>query len=224
MLTITSVCKQYGDKKILENISFSVKKGHIALLLGSSGVGKSTLLRVLSNLETVDSGTITSDGRVGMVFQDFNLFENMTAERNITFPLEQLGEIQRIEAKKIAHELLEKYNLMDKKDYYPKELSGGQKQRLAIARTIAQKPHTVCLDEPTSALDPLLTTSVANSINQLAQENYIVVVSTHDTTLIEKLDCTMYLMEHGSIVESAESHVFKQNPSAFEKIQKFING
>lgn len=224
MLTITSACKNYGNKKILDNVSLSVKKGDIALLLGSSGVGKSTLLRAISGLETLDSGSITSDGRIGMVFQDFNLFKNMTAERNITFPLEQAGKVQRAEAKKIAHDLLEKYNLIEKKDCYPEELSGGQKQRLAIARTIARRPHAICMDEPTSALDPLLTSSVAQAITQLATENYSVVIATHDTSLIEKLDCTMYLMENGSIIESAESHVFKQNPNAFEKIEKFIAG
>lgn len=222
MLAIKNLSKNYGSKTILNNVSLTAKKGEVVLLLGSSGVGKSTLLRILAGLETASAGDIECDGKVGMVFQQFNLFENMTAQHNITFALEKVAGKTRSEAQKIALTLLEKYNLFDKKDHYPEDLSGGQKQRLAIARTVARKPHIICMDEPTSALDPLLTTSVANAINELAEENYIVVVATHDIALIQKVDCTIYLMEHGVIVETAESRYFNENPDAFEKIKQFV--
>ena len=120
--------------------------------------------------------------------------------------------------------LLEHYGLADKANAYPADLSGGQKQRLALARTLALKPQVVCLDEPTSALDPLLTAYVANIIQELAKEGYIVLVATHDTSLLERLTCTIYLMKEGKIVETARSQDLAQNPAAYPQIKKFIAG
>jgi len=236
MLKIDQLTKSFGAKKILNNISLTVRKGEIAVFLGSSGVGKSTLLRILNNLETINSGTITLDNNkldlasintthtVGMVFQHFNLFDHLTVEQNITLPLEKVLKKSSSEAIKLAHHLLNRYGLLDKNNKYASQLSGGQKQRLAIARAIAMQPKIICLDEPTSALDPVLTSYVANNIQQLATDGYIVLVATHDTDLIEKLNCTIYLMSEGRIIETAQSQDLKNNPGNYPKIKKFIAG
>ena len=236
MLKIDQLTKSFGAKKILNNINLTVQKGEIAVFLGSSGVGKSTLLRILNNLETVNSGTIALNGKtlnlatintthtVGMVFQHFNLFDHLTVEQNIALPLEKVLKKSAAEAKKLAHHLFNRYGLLDKNNKYASQLSGGQKQRLAIARAIAMEPKIICLDEPTSALDPVLTSYVANNIQQLATDGYIVLVATHDTDLLEKLNCTIYLMSEGNIIETAQSENLRNNPDSFPKIKKFIAG
>lgn len=236
MLKINQLTKSFGPKKILNNISLTIKKGEIAVFLGSSGVGKSTLLRILNNLETINSGTIALDDKeldlatintthtVGMVFQHFNLFDHLTVEQNITLPLEKVLKKSSADATKIAHHLLNRYGLLDKNNKYAHQLSGGQKQRLAIARAVAMEPKIICLDEPTSALDPVLTSYVANNIQQLATDGYIVLVATHDTDLIAKLNCTIYLMSEGNIIETAQSQDLKNNSENYPKIKKFIAG
>lgn len=236
MLVIKNLTKKFGSKTVLNNISLSVDHGEIALLMGRSGVGKSTLLRVLNNLEVPDSGSIMLDGKlldiktvhkthtIGMVFQQFNLFEHLTTIENITIVLEKVLKKPKKEAEKIAHELLKKYGLDDKAHAPISALSGGQKQRLALARTLSLQPKVICLDEPTSALDPLLTTYIAETIQELARQNYIVLVSSHDTLLVEKLTCTIYLMENGTIIESAHSKEFQKHPDNYPKIKRFIAG
>lgn len=231
MLEISNISKQFGQKKVLTDISFTVKPGEVAFLLGPSGVGKSTLLRLLNNLETLDTGTILLNGHplkpaeAGMVFQQFNLFDNMTVERNITFPLIKVAKKTPEEAQKIAHDLLKRYGLDDKAHDYVSQLSGGQKQRLAIARSLAMKPRIICLDEPTSALDPLLTNYVAQAIQNLATEGYIVLVASHDIALLKQLECTIYVMkEKGKIAQSAHSKEYKAHPDAYPIIKQFIEG
>lgn len=236
MLKIDNLFKTFNDKKILNNVSLEVKKGEIALLLGSSGVGKSTLLRILNNLETIDAGTISLNNQLldlktvnvthvtGMVFQHFNLFEHLTVEENITLSLEHSLHKSKSEAKKIAHTFLKMYGLENKTKCYISQLSGGQKQRVALARALALQPQIICLDEPTSALDPLLTNHVADIIQQLATDNYIVLIASHDIALLDKLDCTIYLMTEGRIVESVHSAQFKDNPKKYPHIHKFVMG
>lgn len=236
MLNINHLTKIFRGKKVIDNLSLTVQRGEIAVLLGASGVGKSTLLRVLNNLETLDNGTILLDGKpldvktvnqthvTGMVFQQFNLFSHLTVEQNITLALEKTMGKTSQEAKKIAHDLLTRYGLADKAGAYPSQLSGGQKQRLALARALALKPTILCMDEPTSALDPLLTSHVANTIQQLANEGYIVLVASHDTALLDKLDCTIYLMSHGKIVETATSKDFTAHKEKYPQIAHFIAG
>lgn len=236
MLKIKNLFKKFGTKTILDQVNLEVKKGEIAVLLGSSGVGKSTLLRVLNNLETADSGSFELNGKpldlekvnkthtVGFVFQNFNLFDHLTVQENITLALEKALGKSREEANAIATRLLHHFGLADKATMYPSDLSGGQKQRLALARTLALKPKVVCLDEPTSALDPLLTAHVANNIQELAKEGYIVLVATHDTSLIERLDCTIHLMKEGKIIQTASSQELAHDPMAYTLIKNFISG
>ena len=231
MLEIKHLSKQFGEKNVLTDISLTVKPGEIAFLLGPSGVGKSTLLRVLNNLESIDAGSLYVNGNplepqdVGMVFQQFNLFDHMTVERNITFPLIKAAGKSKQEAQSIAQDLLKRYGLEDKAQLYTSQLSGGQKQRLGIARSLAMKPFIICLDEPTSALDPMLTSYVAQAIQNLAKEGYIVLVASHDITLLHQLDCTIYLMKaKGEIAQTAASSEFRKNPEQFPLIKKFIDG
>ncbi len=236
MLKVEHLSKSFNGKKILDNVSFDIRKGHIGLFLGQSGVGKSTLLRIFNNLETYDSGVISLNGKeldlskvntthtVGMVFQQFNLFEHLTVKENITLTLIQVIHKSEREANKIALELLQHYNLEDKADQFPSQLSGGQKQRLALARTLATHPEVVCLDEPTSALDPMLTNYVAKNIQELAHEGLTVLVATHDISLLQRLSCTIYLMQHGKIIERALSSDFQNNPNEFPHIHRFIQG
>lgn len=236
MFKVNNLSKTIQNKKILKDLDFEIDHGQIAIFLGGSGVGKSTLLRILNNLESYDSGSFVLDESplnlahvnqshtVGMVFQQFNLFEHLTAEENIIFTLIHCKGMCKKEAKQIANTLLERYGLQDKSKTYISHLSGGQKQRLAIARTLSLDPKIICLDEPTSALDPKLTNQVAKLIIELAAENRIVILTTHDMNLLEQLDGQLFLMEGGSIIESAQKRECIANPTSYPKIHDFIKG
>lgn len=236
MFKVQHLSKTIQDKKILRDLSFEIDHGTIAIFLGGSGVGKSTLLRVLNNLERYDNGSFILDGSslnlanvnhthtVGMVFQNFNLFEHLTVEDNIILTLTHSKRLCKKEAKEIANRLLERYGLQDKSKAYASQLSGGQKQRLAIARTLSLDPKIICLDEPTSALDPRLTNQVAKFIIELALESRIVILTTHDMNLLEQLDGHLFLMEEGSITESASKGECIASPASYPKLQNFIKG
>lgn len=236
MLKVNQLSKTIKSQKILKNLNFEIDHGKIAIFLGGSGAGKSTLLRVLNNLESYDSGIFSLDGStlnlskvnytytVGMVFQHFNLFENLNAEDNIIFTLTNCKGMNELEAKRIAKELLERYGLQNHAKSQISHLSGGQKQRLAIARTLAVDPKIICLDEPTSALDPRLTNQVAKFITELAEENRIVILTTHDMNLLEQLDGYLFLMEEGSIIESTSKSECFDYPTLYPKLHNFLKG
>lgn len=236
MLKIKNLVKAIGSKTIIDHLNLQVDYGKIAVLLGASGVGKSTLLRILNNLENINQGEIELDGKtldldtvnhdhtVGLVFQNFNLFEHLTVLQNMTLAPEQVLKQPAAQAQVAAQALLKRYDLLDRSGHLPCQLSGGQKQRLAIARTLALRPKIVCLDEPTSALDPLLTGYVANNIKELAGQGYIVLVATHDTALLEKLPCTIHLMQQGRIIESVDSVDFFANQERYPVLANFIAG
>ena len=191
MLNIKNLVKKFYEKVIIDDVSLTVQPGEIVVLLGGSGVGKSTVLRILSNLEQANSGQIELDDqlldfkKVGMVFQDFNLFTNLTVLENLMYPLIHVAKVDKELAQKHALEILAKFNIDHKANVYPSSLSGGQKQRVAIARALCMQPRIVCLDEPTSALDPMLTADVAQIIQSLAAQGIIIIIATHDIGLLE---------------------------------------
>lgn len=236
MFKVNHLSKKAGDKVILKDVNFEIDHGQIGIFLGGSGVGKSTLLRILNNLEACQTGTFTLDNTplnlsevnknhtVGMVFQHFNLFENLSVEENITLALTKLKGMNRDEAASVASKLLERYSLADKSQNSIKKLSGGQKQRLAIARTIALNPKIICLDEPTSALDPRLTAQVSHYISDLAKDQRIVLLATHDTDLIKKLNGKIFFMQGGTIVETATTSDYTTNPSKYPLLCHFLTG
>lgn len=229
MLEVKQVTKTIHGKEILKNISFTIKSGEIALFLGGSGVGKSTLFRVLNQLEHFDSGDLyfnelpLSQKHIGMVFQQFNLFDHLTVQENIELALIKVQHKTKNEARDIACALLDRYGLADKASLPVTKLSGGQKQRLSIARTIALNPKIICLDEPTSALDPKLTSHVAQYIQELAAEGRIVLVTTHDMSLVKQLDGDLYLMENGTVAESCKTKSYFENPENFPLLYRFID-
>lgn len=233
MLNVKNVAKSIKGKTILNSISFDVPRGKVAAFLGSSGAGKTTLLRILNNLESLDAGTVLLDGvaldlhkvsknhTVGMVFQHFNLFEHLSVQENITLPLCQQGSSKE-HALALAQRLLQKYGLIDKAKNNPSKLSGGQKQRLAIARSEALNPQIICMDEPTSALDPILTSQVATFVQDLAKDNRIVLLTTHDMGLIARLDCHLFFMKDGNIVEQTTKEAFKASPASFPHLRSYL--
>jgi len=234
MLTVTDIRKSYHDQSILAGVTFQAQPGTVTILLGPSGSGKSTLLRILNDLAYADAGHITLSGtdidptgphqtrRIGMVFQSFNVFTNMSVLHNITFTLEKACSYASDRADKRARELLQEYQLTKQMDQCARSISGGQQQRLAIARTVATQPEVICLDEPTSALDPYLTDHVAQVIEQLAQASYTVIVATHDTHLIRKLTGTIHLLYHGAIQDSASTETVIQQPQKAQDIARFL--
>ncbi len=229
MLSVKHIIKTFHGKKILDDVSFDVHPGQITVLLGQSGVGKSTILRILNHLETLDSGSIELDNKaiefkkVGMLFQDFNLFNHLTVLENITLPLTKVALKSISDAQKIAHALLQQFGLESKAASYPVALSGGQKQRVALARTLAMNPSVICLDEPTSALDPQLKSDIAQIITKLSQQGFMIIVATHDTTLLQQLACTIHLMQDGKIIETATTKELLQYDDRYKNIKNFIS-
>ncbi len=208
----------------------TVRPGEIALFIGKTGAGKSMFLRTLNNLEIKDSGAVFLNGqelinkpgkpvKIGMVFEKFNLFKNLTVKENIVLALENFSSNYKLLEKDVSS-LLEKYLLLDYQNVKASNLSSGQKQLLAIARTVSLKPPVITFDKPTSALDPLLSLHVANIIQNLALEGYIILVASNDPALVKQLDSTIYLMHNGEIIEKAAS----KNKRFYPLISNFIQG
>ncbi|MGQ5708353.1 amino acid ABC transporter ATP-binding protein [Lactobacillus sp. PSON] len=188
MLEVKNLCKAFNGREILKNISFTLQDGEILTIVGPSGAGKTTLLRIIAGLETKDSGEILIDGKsydsgkVGVVFQDYNLFPNLSVMQNITLAPRLVLKKSTEEADKEAEQLLKTLQMMGHEKQYPYQLSGGQKQRIAIARALAMQPKILCYDEPTSALDPTLRKEVEKMILNLKKTGLTQVIITHDLT------------------------------------------
>ncbi|GAA2951762.1 amino acid ABC transporter ATP-binding protein [Lactobacillus kefiranofaciens subsp. kefirgranum] len=193
MLTVKNLYKEFDNRPILKDISFTLKDGEIMTIVGPSGAGKTTLLRIIAGLEDKDSGEILIDGqqydsgKVGVVFQEYNLFPNLNVLQNITLaPIEVLKESKEA-AEKNARDLLKQLQMTGREKQYPYELSGGQKQRVAIARALAMKPKILCYDEPTSALDPNLRKEVEKMILNLKKSGLTQLIITHDLQFAENV-------------------------------------
>ncbi len=227
MIDVEHLSKSFGSNLVLDDISEHISEGEKVVIIGPSGSGKSTFLRCLNLLETPTSGTITFDGTVitdpkvdidavrrqmGMVFQHFNLFPNMTVRRNITLAPIRTGLMKKEEAEAEAEKLLERVGLLDKADAYPAQLSGGQKQRIAIVRAMAMRPKVMLFDEPTSALDPEMVGEVLEVMKELAQEGMTMVVVTHEMGFAREVGTRVLFMDGGHILEQNEPHEFFAHP------------
>lgn len=193
MLEVKNLCKEFNNRPILKDISFTLKNGEIMTIVGPSGAGKTTLLRIIAGLETKDSGEILIDGKpydpgkVGVVFQDFNLFPNLNVLQNITLAPTMVLKESKEEADQNAKKLLDQLQMTGREKQYPYQLSGGQKQRVAIARALAMKPRILCYDEPTSALDPNLRKEVEKMILDLKKSGLTQLIITHDLTFAKNV-------------------------------------
>lgn len=193
MLEVKNLCKEFNNRPILKDISFTLKDGEIMTIVGPSGAGKTTLLRIIAGLETKDSGEILIDGKpydpgkVGVVFQDFNLFPNLNVLQNITLAPAMVLKESKEEADQNAKKLLDQLQMTGREKQYPYQLSGGQKQRVAIARALAMKPRILCYDEPTSALDPNLRKEVEKMILDLKKSGLTQLIITHDLTFAKNV-------------------------------------
>jgi ABC-type polar amino acid transport system ATPase subunit len=235
VIDVKHLSKSFGDHLVLDDISEHIHPGEKVVVIGPSGSGKSTFLRCLNLLEIPTKGSITFDGteitdpkvdidrirrQMGMVFQHFNLFPNMTIRKNITLAPVQTGLMKQAQADQQAMELLRRVGLEDKADSYPNQLSGGQKQRIAIVRALAMKPKLMLFDEPTSALDPEMVGEVLDVMKQLAQEGMTMVVVTHEMGFAREVGDRVLFMADGKIVEQntpAEifSHPREERTKAF---------
>lgn len=227
MIYVKNLHKSFGDKEILKGIDEHIAKGEVVVVIGPSGSGKSTFLRCLNLLETPTSGIIEFEGnditsksinidkireKMGMVFQQFNLFPHKTVCENICMAPVKVKGISKEEAKKTAENLLKKVGLLDKIDAYPSSLSGGQKQRIAIARALAMKPDVMLFDEPTSALDPEMVGEVLNVMKDLAKEGMTMVVVTHEMGFAREVGDRILFMDQGKILEEGTPEEVFQNP------------
>jgi ABC-type polar amino acid transport system ATPase subunit len=228
MLRAFDVTKWYGDLEVLRGVTFEVEPGQVKVLIGPSGSGKSTLLRCLALLEAPDSGEVMLEGRrpgpgeVGMVFQRFNLFANMSALDNVMIGLTEVRRLPKAEARKQALAFLERVGLADKASQYPDELSGGQQQRVAIARALVMRPKAMLFDEPTSALDVELVREVLDVMESLAREGMTMVVVSHELRFAHHVASSVLMMDEGRIVEEAPPEQFFTAPRE-ERTKRFLS-
>ncbi|MEV5481451.1 amino acid ABC transporter ATP-binding protein [Streptomyces sioyaensis] len=237
LIELRGVNKHYGKLHVLQNIDLTVGRGEVVVVIGPSGGGKSTLCRAINRLETVESGTITLDGRplpeegralaqlraeVGMVFQSFNLFAHKTVLANVMLAPIKVRKTKKEEAARRARELLDRVGLASQADKYPAQLSGGQQQRVAIARALAMEPKALLFDEPTSALDPEMINEVLEVMRQLARDGMTMVVVTHEMGFARSAANRVVFMADGRIVEDRTPEAFFTAPRS-ERAKDFLS-
>ena len=229
LVVLKGVNKHFGDLHVLQDIDLTVGTGEVVVVIGPSGSGKSTLCRAINRLETIESGTITIDGKelpeegkelaqlradVGMVFQSFNLFAHKTIVENVTLGPIKVRKLGKAAAEKRALELLERVGVAHQADKYPAQLSGGQQQRVALARSLAMDPKVMLFDEPTSALDPEMITEVLDVMTELAHSGMTMVVVTHEMGFARRAANRVVFMSDGQIIEEAAPDQFFTNPTS----------
>lgn len=237
MIHVNNLYKQFGNIEVLRGITEKVEQGEVLVIIGPSGSGKSTFLRCLNLLEQPSSGTIAVDGEVvtekgtdvnrlrqkmGMVFQQFNLFPHLTVMENISLAPMKLKKIKKDKAKEIADNLLERVGLKEKSNVYPSQLSGGQQQRIAIARALAMSPEIMLFDEPTSALDPEMVGEVLDVMKKLAQAGMTMVVVTHEMGFAKEVGSRVLFMDEGVIVEQNNPNELFKDPK-HERTKAFLS-
>lgn len=236
IVSVKNLCKRYDELTVLDNISFSVQKGEVVVIVGPSGCGKSTLLRCLNGLEEIQDGRIFLDGdkietnrnknnslceKIGMVFQSYDLFPHKTILQNITLAPIIVKKRKRKEVEEEALALLERVGLSSKKDSYPRQLSGGQKQRVAIVRALIMHPEVLLLDEITAALDPEMVREVLDVVLNLAREGRTMLIVTHEMQFARAVADRMLFLEGGKIVEEGEPEEFFEHPKT-ERLRQFL--
>lgn len=236
-IEVTDLHKSFGKNEVLKGITTKFEKGDVVCIIGPSGSGKSTFLRALNGLETATSGDIIIDGfnltdkntnlnlvrqNVGMVFQHFNLFPNMTVMQNITYAPVELKKLSKDDANEKAMQLLETVGLVDKKDAMPEMLSGGQKQRVAIARALAMNPDVMLFDEPTSALDPEMVGDVLAVMQKLAEEGMTMLIVTHEMGFARKVANRVIFTDGGVILEDGTPEELFDHPK-HPRLQDFLS-
>jgi polar amino acid transport system ATP-binding protein len=237
IIEIEHVSKRFGRVVALDDVSLTVKRGEVVVIIGPSGSGKSTLLRCINHLESVDSGRIVVDGiplteaknidkvraEVGMVFQLFNLFPHLTALENITLAQRVVRKRSQKEAEEIAHQLLAKVGIPEKANAYPGQLSGGQQQRVAIARALAMQPKIMLFDEPTSALDPEMIKEVLDVMLDLAREGMTMVVVSHEMGFVKAAAKRIFFMCEGRIIEETTPDGLSLAACKEERTRQFLS-
>ena len=247
MVEAIGVHKSYAGVEVLKGVNLTVARGEVTCLIGPSGSGKSTLLRCINHLEKHDAGELRVDGelvgyeargdkmyelsdrricneraQIGMVFQRFNLFQNLNVLENITVGPMKVKDVSEEQAKKLARELLERVGLDNKEKNYPTQLSGGQQQRVAIARALAMEPKLMLFDEPTSALDPELVGEVLDVMKDLARSGMTMIVVTHEMNFAKEVANTVYFLDQGVIEESGDPKTVLTSPSS-PRLQSFLS-
>ena len=237
LIKVDNLCKSFGDTAVLKGINAEIDKGDVMVVIGASGSGKSTFLRCLNLLEEPTSGSIFFEGvditdasvninihrqKMGMVFQQFNLFPHMTVLRNLTLGPIKLLKQSNEEAEANAMKLLERVGLADRADAYPSQLSGGQKQRIAIVRALAMNPDVMLFDEPTSALDPEMVGEVLEVMKQLAKDGMTMVVVTHEMGFAREVGTNIVFVDEGVIVEQGAPAEFFENPKS-PRLKEFLS-
>ncbi len=237
MIDVKNLSKSFGDHLVLDNISEHISQGEKVVIIGPSGSGKSTFLRCLNLMEEPSAGTITFDGtqitdpkcsidsvrrQMGMVFQHFNLFPNMTIQKNITLAPVRTKLMTQVQADELARNLLRRVGLEDKANSYPNQLSGGQKQRIAIVRALAMNPKVLLFDEPTSALDPEMVGEVLSVMKELAQEGMTMVVVTHEMGFAREVGNRVLFMDEGKILEQGTPQEIFTSPK-HPRLQDFLS-
>lgn len=214
ILKMRNVSKYYKDELIFKNVNFELKKGDVISIVGKSGCGKSTMLKCINKLEEINSGEIMFNGvnineipltvlrqKIGIVFQEYNLFDHLTVIENLTLALIKIKKYSLNRSLKLARDVLKKIDLLDKQDKYPDELSGGQKQRVAIARTLLMKPEIILLDEPTSALDKEMKESVLNLIKEMVKEDMTLIIVSHEENFVENVSDKIFKLDKNGLKE-----------------------
>ena len=237
LIKVDNLCKSFGDVQVLKGINAEIRKGDVMVVIGASGSGKSTFLRCLNLLEEPTGGKIFFEGtditdpsvninvhrqKMGMVFQQFNLFPHMTVLKNLTLGPIKLLKKSKAEAEKRAMELLERVGLADRATAYPSQLSGGQKQRIAIVRALCMEPDVMLFDEPTSALDPEMVGEVLEVMKQLAKDGMTMVVVTHEMGFAREVGTSVVFVDDGVIVEQGEPKEFFENPKN-QRLKDFLS-